>query len=196
MNERLRNTSVIPAAMSVAAALALSAACVMPRAEAVDCETRPPIEEGQTVGDLVLDNGQGGEASVAELIEGKVAVIDVWATWCQPCIVALPHLEKLQAQYAERGFTVVGVLVDANAQEIGPKFVTGREIDYPVLYDNDGDRMMCDWGEFYAVPTMYIIDRDGTVLDVFSGVGDLNAIDRRLEEIFGEPVEGSGSAIL
>ncbi|MDH3285792.1 MAG: TlpA family protein disulfide reductase [Acidobacteriota bacterium] len=160
------------------------------------CEITPPLEVGHKVGDMVLPSASGGPTRISTLIEGKVALIDVWATWCQPCLIALPHLEKLHAEYGDKGFTVVGVLVDGNANKIGPSFVEKKDIDYPVLLDDEGQRFMCDWGEFLAVPHMLIVDRDGTVLDVFSGMGDLTVVDRRLEEILGEPLAEAASRVL
>ena len=197
MNVTRRSTGAAALLLAAGIAFLPLAGCFRPAGagDGEACETKPPIEIGQRLGEMMLNDGSGGTASLAEVIDGKIAVVDVWATWCQPCIIALPHLDKLHSQFADRDFTVVGVLVDVNAESVGPEFVEGRDIDYPIFYDDDGDRFMCDWGEFYVIPTMLIVDRDGTVLDVFSGVGDLTAVDRRIEELMGEAVEGV-SAVL
>ncbi len=193
----IRRVSLLGAFALILAGTFFSGGCERTGAASGDgCEITPPLEVGHTVGDMVLPSAKGVETAISDLIDGKVALIDVWATWCHPCLLALPHLEKLHDHYASKGFTVVGVLVDPNAKKIGPSFVEKKQIDYPILLDDEGQRFMCDWGEFLTVPHMLIVDRDGTVLDIFSGVGDLTAVDRRLEEILGEPLADATSKVL
>jgi thiol-disulfide isomerase/thioredoxin len=163
----------------------------------VDCEPRQEfVAVGEQVSDMVLMDRDGGSASILEIIDGRVAVVDIWASWCQPCLYAMPHLESLHRQYADKGFTVVGVMVDAKAETMGPEFVAEREIGYPMLFDDDGNRLACDWGEVQLIPTIVAVNADGTVLDVWMGTGDLSELDRLLEKTFGEPAELESSEIL
>jgi thiol-disulfide isomerase/thioredoxin len=163
----------------------------------VDCEPRQEfLAVGDTVSDMVLMDRNGDSTSILDIIDGRVAVVDIWASWCQPCIYAMPHLESLHRQYADKGFTMVGVMVDGKAETIGPEFVAEREIGYPMLFDDDGNQLACDWGEVQLIPTIVAVNAEGTVLDVWMGTGDLSELDRLLEKIFGEPAEQESSEIL
>ncbi|UCF68578.1 MAG: TlpA family protein disulfide reductase [Acidobacteriota bacterium] len=149
------------------------------------CPERDLPGLGEKVPSLELARADGTPIAIESLIDGKVALVDVWATWCQPCLLALPRLGDLNEKYRDRGFTVVGILVDVNASNIGPDFVSKRGIPYPVLYDDDGERFGCEWGYIPGVPTLLLIDRDGTVLDVHVGISDLDAVEERLAQLLG-----------
>lgn len=98
---------------------------------------------------------------------GKVVLLDVWATWCEPCRVALPLYERLLKQYGKRGFAVYTISVDEDQDDIGP-FVKMTKLSLPILLDPDGDfaetklrvRMM---------PTSFLVDRWGHVRHVHEG---------------------------
>src|SRR5678816_2311002 len=80
----------------------------------------------------------GGTLSSQD-IKGKIAVIDVWATWCGPCRMVIPRLVKLQDKFKDKGVTVIGLNSDEDASS-GPglesvkRFVREHDINYPVSY--------------------------------------------------------------
>ena len=99
----------------------------------------------------------GGSVARAQL-QGQVVVLDVWATWCGPCLTELPALDAIQRDYAGRGVTVLGVALDSGDEEA----VAGVLRDhFPVAYpmalgDNAFERA---WGGFWALPTTILVDR-------------------------------------
>ncbi len=102
--------------------------------------------------------------------KGKVVVLDFWATWCPPCIKALPHLQKLAAdkELADKGLVVWGV----NAQEAKGKvsaFMEKNSYTFGVPMDTKGTTMKAYGIE--GIPTQIIVGKDGKVAYVAVGYG-------------------------
>ncbi len=91
----------------------------------------------------------------------KVVVLDFWATWCGPCRSEIPGYVALQQKYAADGLVVVGVSVDQGGPGVVRKFVADEKISYPVVLADD--RIVEAFGGVEAIPTTFIIDRDGVV---------------------------------
>jgi thiol-disulfide isomerase/thioredoxin len=156
-----------------------------------------PLKAGDEAPDLQL-TGPGGkeQTSLREVAEAQVVLVDVWATWCKPCLEAMPHLEELHNRYSADGFSVVGVMSDSNATRIGPEWVAERDLDYPMLYDDNSEGLICQWGQIIGYPTLFLLDADGVVLDVFGGTGDIRKIEERVAEVMegGAPAEAGQAA--
>lgn len=144
------------------------------------CPSKPFLAEGDLAPDLTLTGADGEPAAISSVIAGKVALIDFWATWCGPCKYSAPHLQALHNQYKDRGFTVVGIMSDMNATTIGPAYLEKHPVTYPMFLDDDGSTSMCNWGQVEAFPTMVLVGRDGKVIEVFRGVGDLDRMSAKV----------------
>jgi thiol-disulfide isomerase/thioredoxin len=165
--------------------LFLAAGCGGRRA--ADCPERELVKRGDVVSDMTVVGLDGKATPMKSLIGGKVALIDVWATWCQPCKLAMPHLQALHNQYKDQGFVVVGVMTDANATKIGSGYMKSNPVSYPVVLDDDGASFDCAWGTVTGIPLMVLVDREGKVLEVFQGTGDIGVLQRRVTELFTTP---------
>lgn len=101
---------------------------------------------------------------------GKVLVIDVWATWCPPCRMEIPHLVAINRQYAGKGVEVVGLTTEdpqTDAQKV-KDFIREFNIDYRVGWAN-GDFALYLMQGRNSIPQSYVITRDGHVLKRFLG---------------------------
>lgn len=123
------------------------------------------VEVGQTSPDFTLSSSSGLNTRLAEQ-RGQVVMLNFWATWCNPCRVEMPHLQKLYSQYKDIGFTIYGVNIDNNkvkaakmAKDLGAKF--------PILFDNT--QKVSKLYSIKAMPLTLLIDRDGKVRYMFSG---------------------------
>ncbi|UCF67218.1 MAG: TlpA family protein disulfide reductase [Acidobacteriota bacterium] len=177
-------------AASVASALLLVAAwafipgCGLPASR---CAQRSlDLVTGDVLPALTVRSLDDQPIDIHELIDGKIAVVDIWATWCGPCMAAIPRLQALHNRYADRGFTIVGLLTDRNASRIGPTIVERRGIGYPIVLDDFGEELNCAWGSPPAIPYMLLVDRDGAVVDIFRGTVGVAAVERRVELLFRE----------
>ena len=103
-------------------------------------------------------------------LAGKVVVLDFWATWCGPCKAEIPHYIEMQRDLEEKGMVIVGVSLDRAGPEVVKKFQTEYGINYPLIM---GDSNMVDaFGGIEAIPTTFIIDRNGQVRDRKVGLTD------------------------
>lgn len=112
----------------------------------------------------------------------RLTVIDFWATWCQPCVQAIPHLNTMSAQYAERGVAFIGVSVDGprNQSKISP-FIKSMGVAYPILRDINSELM--SELNVTAVPTLLIYDSSGELVHIHEGFrpGDEDLISEMIE---------------
>ena len=101
------------------------------------------------------------------LTKGPV-LVDFWATWCHPCLESLPALEKLRAQYAAQGLSVVAVSIDGprNYARVRP-FAQRLGLKMPVVIDEDGS--IAQKYQVSSVPTTILIAQDGHIVRTRSG---------------------------
>lgn len=104
-------------------------------------------------------------------LKGRVVVIDFFATWCGPCIEAMPHIEALHQRLKDKGVTVLGVSHE-EADVVGG--AAGRfHVSYPLAADTD-EKVSTAY-QVFALPTMVVIDKKGVVREV--AVADTDALD-------------------
>lgn len=146
---------------------------------------KPTLTVGAEAPKMSVDTWVQGDA-VTKFEEGKVYVVEFWATWCKPCIDAIPHLNKLHEKHKDDGLTVIGVAAsERTSAQGGPdrrlqgvqQFVRGKgkQMGYTVAYD--GDRTM--WNAWMApagrrgIPSSFVVGGDGKI----AWIGNPNAGD-------------------
>lgn len=109
--------------------------------------------------DFELTTIDGRRVKLSDL-KGKVVMLDFWATWCGPCFKSMPTLNNLYAKYKERGFEILYISVDEQADiyKVAPA-ARENKLSFPVLFDA-GAKAMYD---VKAFPTTIFIDREGNV---------------------------------
>jgi peroxiredoxin len=112
--------------------------------------------------------------------KGKVVLLDFWATWCGPCNIEIPWFMEFERKYKDRGFEVLGVSMDDGWDQISP-FVAAKKINYRVLLGDDrtGDL----YGSVEALPTTFVIDRDGRVASVHVGLSGKKEFEDAIEKL-------------
>ena len=121
---------------------------------------------GQKAPNFGLRDLQGRLHSLAAL-KGKVVLLDFWATWCGPCRIEMPRVQKLYTQYHAKGLQVFGVSVDDDTSLVRP-YIRKNRYTFPILLDVEKQA-----GASYQtahIPTLVIIDRTGTIRSYFVGV--------------------------
>jgi peroxiredoxin len=108
---------------------------------------------------------QGSVPVEVAALRGRVVVLEFWASWCMVCRMTIPVLNEWHDRYSARGLSVLGVTTDPAAHATAASVEFG--ISYPVLSDPDGTTSRAY--RAMAIPTLFVIDRDGTVQDVVVG---------------------------
>jgi peroxiredoxin len=115
--------------------------------------------------DFTLKSAEGGNLRLAEQ-RGRVVLVNFWATWCGPCKVEMPHLNRLYEKYKSAGFVLLGINIDEDPR-LATALATRLGLKFPVLFDTDkavSRRYALD-----SMPGTVLIDRDGKVRHVHRG---------------------------
>jgi peroxiredoxin len=124
-------------------------------------------------------------------------LLDFWATWCKPCLSAIPELQAIHKEYASRGLTVLGVSLDGprNYAKLRP-FAARLGITYALAVDEEG--LMQERYQVRAMPTSVLVDTAGVVVKVIQGYrpGDGDALRAAVRALLPGPraVEKQGAA--
>ena len=140
-------------------------------------------QEGQPFPAFELPSSQEGVVS-SDQFEGKVRVINFWATWCAPCRVEIPWFREFKKQFGSRGFEVVGITLDGDNSESIAKFIRDLEINYPIVLSNQ--KILDDIGGIIGVPTTFILDREGRVALKHVGLASREQLLAKIEELLEE----------
>ena len=115
---------------------------------------------------------EGGKVNLDDL-KGKVVLMDFWATWCSPCIRAIPALEKLHQKFDDKGLVVLGL--NYHEKRKNPKkFMDRLNATYPII---DAEIIGLDYG-IVNWPTTFIVDKKGIIRDAFFGYHDEETDER------------------
>jgi cytochrome c biogenesis protein CcmG/thiol:disulfide interchange protein DsbE len=129
-----------------------------------------PVEVGSPAPDLVVQDLEGNPVALSDL-RGQVVLLNIWATWCPPCLEEMPSMQRLHERLGSEGLRVVAVSVDAAPGETDAggrpggdvrAFVERLGLTFQVWRDPSGkiQRVYRTTG----VPESFVIDRDGTII--------------------------------
>jgi len=119
---------------------------------------------------------------------GKVVLVNFWATWCEPCKVEIPWMIEMQNKYGAKGFTVLGIAMDEEGKSVVAPFVAkeryevnGQKLamNYPIVVGNE--KVAEKFGGMLGYPTSILISRDGKVLKRTTGLIDYDATTKMIE---------------
>ncbi len=123
----------------------------------------------RTAPDFTLKDLSGRDVSLMDY-EGKVVLLDFWATWCPPCRNSIPELVSLQDRYGDEGLVIIGISLD-DPEKADDRFLIAfkerNRINYPLVRGAGVFRVVEDYfgDEKLGIPTMFVIDRDGVVVE-------------------------------
>lgn len=118
--------------------------------------------------DFTLKDMTGKPMSLSSF-KGKVVLLNFWATWCPPCRAEMPALNRLYQEKKNRGLEVIAVSTDRSLGSV-KDFLEKNRVTFPVLFD--GDRAAAKLFRVFSMPTTFLIDRNGTIVEKFYGEYD------------------------
>ncbi len=127
---------------------------------------------------LLLD----GKKTKLSDYKGKVVLLDVWATWCGPCVAMIPHERDLVKKLKDKPFTLVSVSVD-DKKETLQKFMEKQEMPWVHWWDNGQENKVMKLYRVKAFPTMYLIDHTGVIRHKWVGSPGNDKLDAAIEAL-------------
>ena len=130
-----------------------------------------------------LQPALGGGSSVdLSQFDGKIRVVDFWATWCPPCRAAIPWLNDLHQRYRDQGVEIIGVSVDENAKALAA-FDKEVHIEYTSLLSSAEAEKA--FGGIVGLPTTFVLDRTGKVVRSYVGEMEKRELEEDLHSLLG-----------
>ncbi len=121
--------------------------------------------------------------------KGKVVLVNLWATWCGPCINEMPHLNEMQEKYKDKGFEIIGLDTDDESKEDIDAFAAKQKLNYQLGWA-DGALMteFVKLTKLQGIPQSILINRDGQLTGVFTGGSPkvINKMKETVEKIVNE----------
>lgn len=124
---------------------------------------------GQPLADFTLPDLHGRSVQLSEL-RGKVVFINIWATWCQPCIDEMPTIQRLYDLLQARGLEVLAVSLDPLGEQVVAPFMRDYQLTFPALLD-PASRVERLYGTM-GVPESFIVDKRGVLVEKVVGPRD------------------------
>ena len=130
--------------------------------------------------------GEPRQTVSLEALRGKVVYVDFWASWCVPCRLSMPTLDRLHRKLSARGFAVVGINKDATLAD-AQRFLARVPVGFSLAQDEQD--AIAKAFDVKAMPSGYLIDRRGTVRKVHRGftAETAAALEKEVEELLKEP---------
>jgi thiol-disulfide isomerase/thioredoxin len=130
--------------------------------------------------------GMDGKTVSLAAAKGKVVLLNFWATWCGPCRMEVPDLVELQTKYKDR-LQVIGLVVDDTDEEAVRAFAKRYAINYPIAMATD--EMRIRFGGVPALPTSFIIDAQGRIMQKHIGLRDPVLYETEVRALLGLPIQ-------
>jgi thiol-disulfide isomerase/thioredoxin len=168
---RLFRLTIVRRALCFVGLLIVPLAACKPQSEPV-AQTPPKAAPAWKLKDVegqLVDSAQ---------FQGKVVVIDFWATWCAPCRSEIPGYVALQEKYGKDGLAIVGISLDSQGPEVVQQFMVQNHMNYPVVMGDEA--VTAAFGGVEVIPTTFIVDRQGNIRDQKVGAEKLAAFEQRL----------------
>ena len=118
--------------------------------------------------DFTLKDSDNKKVSLKNY-RGKIIMLNFWATWCAPCRLEMPSMEKLHRQFKDKGLIILSVASGEKTERVN-KFIKEYEITFPALIDYDQE--VTDTYKVWALPTTYFINAEGKVISRINGSRD------------------------
>jgi thiol-disulfide isomerase/thioredoxin len=127
---------------------------------------------------LKMERLDGSIHTLAEY-EGRPLLVNMWASWCEPCRNEIPSIQRIWREHAGSGLVIVGVDQGEDPAEVR-EFVREAGISYPVLLDSGSQYVQAVGG---GLPTTVVIGRDGKTVNIVTGGLDYDDLEQLVDQV-------------
>lgn len=129
---------------------------------------------------VVFKTADGKTYDLSKLT-GKVVIVNFWATWCGPCRKEIPDFIEFYKNYKDKGVEILGVSLDREGWEKVTPFLKQTPINYPIVLGNG--EIAGKFSKFNAIPTTFIIDKSGNIVDEHTGVMTRSQLEAKVKPL-------------
>ncbi len=141
-----------------------------------------PMEVDFAAPELALENLEGELESLIGY-RGEVIMVNLWATWCPPCIAEIPMLQEYYEDYRADGFVMLGIDSQEPPEKV-ESYITATGVTYPIWIDEAGEAGQAF--SSFSLPASFVIDREGTVRLAWTGQISRAMLEKHLTPIIEE----------
>ncbi len=127
---------------------------------------RPRLEKGVPAPNFTLPDINGKMVSLTDY-RGKVVFLNIWATWCSPCVEEMPSMEKLYQELKGESFEILAVSIDVSGAKAVLPFMKKHKLSFPALLDTKG--AIKNLYQTTGIPESFIIDKNGIIAEKIIG---------------------------
>lgn len=140
------------------------------------------IQKGQQAPDFTLNDLQGNPVKLSDY-KGKTVLINFWATWCPPCRVEMPHMQRFYEDYNQQDVVILGVNLTPTEEKTNNvmSFVKDYGLTFPILLDSEGTVMQTY--QVVAYPTTYLLDSSGVIREKYQGAINYDTMKEAVSKI-------------
>jgi peroxiredoxin len=172
------------AVVATVVALFLLGACSTYSGNAGAKESVKPEKERNTAPDFTLKDADGRAVKLSDY-RGKVVLLNFWATWCGPCKIEIPWFVEFEQMHKDKGFAVLGVSMDEEGWDAVRPFISAMRVNYRTVIGTD--LIAQQYGGVDALPTSFIIDREGKIASTHIGLVRKSDYEKDIQELLAIP---------
>ncbi len=165
---------------------ALMSGCSSPRTSIGKTSAVKSDRDRKRAPEFALKDRSGQTVHLSDY-RGKVVLLDFWATWCGPCRLEIPWFVDLERKNKDKGFAVLGVSMDDEGWPVIDPFVKEMKVNYRVIVGNDETAQK--YGGIDALPTTFLIDRNGKIAAVHVGLASRKDFEDGVEQLLQAPIQ-------
>ncbi len=126
-----------------------------------------------------------GSKLSSEQLQGKVTLVNFWATSCTTCVAEMPEIVATYSKYKDKGYDTLAVAMSYDPPAYVVNFTESRKLPFKVAIDNTGANAKA-WGDVKLTPTTYLVNKRGEIVKRYVGTPDFAELHRLIEKLLAE----------
>ena len=126
-----------------------------------------------------------GSTTHTKAFEGKVTLVNFWATSCTTCVAEMPDIVATYNKYQNQGFDTVAVAMQYDPPQYVLNYAQSRQLPFKVALDNTG-AVAKAWGDIKITPTTYLVNKRGEIVKTYVGAPNFSELHQLIEKLLAE----------